>query len=54
MTLAELWELFPISLVEPDEKWSAYYDEVETLLFVAKWTAEARKMYGGRYDISKD
>jgi len=32
MTLAELWELFPISLVEPDGKWSAYYDEVEVLL----------------------
>lgn len=32
MTLEELWELFPILLVEHDDKWFVYYDEIETLL----------------------
>lgn len=32
MTLRELWELFPISLVEPKAVWSEYYSEMETLL----------------------
>lgn len=28
MTLEELWELFPIFLVAPNEKWSDYYSEI--------------------------
>ena len=32
MSLAELWELFPISLVPPDERWKQYYQEMEVLL----------------------
>ncbi len=32
MTLEELWELFPIFLVEPNDKWSEYYKEIESLL----------------------
>lgn len=29
MTLEELWELFPIFLVEHDDRWEVYYDEIE-------------------------
>ena len=29
MTLAELWELFPIFLVQHDDKWKNYYKEIE-------------------------
>lgn len=32
MTLEELWELFPIFLVEHNEKRNRYYDEIEALL----------------------
>lgn len=32
MTLEELWELFPIFLVEHNEKWSGYYKEIESTL----------------------
>ena len=32
MTLEELWELFPIFLVEHNEKWSGYYNEIESTL----------------------
>lgn len=32
MSLAELWELFPIFLVEPDDEWASRYDEMETKL----------------------
>jgi hypothetical protein len=32
MTLEELWELFPIFLIEPDEKWVGYYDEIASFL----------------------
>ena len=32
MSLEELWELFPIFLVEPNEKWSDYYSEIETVI----------------------
>lgn len=32
MTLEELWRLFPISLVDHDEKWVTLYKEVEALL----------------------
>ena len=32
MSLEELWELFPISLVEHNDKWELYYDEIETIL----------------------
>lgn len=32
MTLAELWELFPIFLVEYNEKWNIYYKELEAFL----------------------
>lgn len=32
MTLEELWNLFPIFLVEHNEKWNQYYGEVECLL----------------------
>ncbi|MCF0143126.1 MAG: GrpB family protein [Parasporobacterium sp.] len=32
MTIEELWELFPIFLVEPDERWSEYYDEIKAEL----------------------
>ena len=29
MTLKELWDLFPISLVQPDNQWIEYYKEIE-------------------------
>lgn len=29
MTSEELWELFPIFLVEHDDRWEVYYDEIE-------------------------
>lgn len=29
MTLEELWELFPIFLVQHDDKWKDYYKEIE-------------------------
>ena len=29
MTLEELWELFPIFLVPPDDRWESYYNETE-------------------------
>lgn len=32
MSLEELWELFPVFLVSPDEKWSIFYDEMESFL----------------------
>ena len=32
MTLEELWDLFPIFLVEHNEKWVGYYDEIESFL----------------------
>lgn len=32
MTLEELWELFPIFLVEHSDEWSKYYKEIEALL----------------------
>ncbi|MER2057102.1 MAG: GrpB family protein [Clostridia bacterium] len=32
MTLEELWELFPISLVEHSDKWADDYKEIELLL----------------------
>ena len=32
MTLEELWDLFPIFLVQHDERWSAYYKEVEAAI----------------------
>ena len=32
MTLEELWELFPIFLVEPSEKWNDYYNGIESEL----------------------
>lgn len=32
MTLEELWELFPIFLVEHNEKWKKYYVEMESFL----------------------
>lgn len=32
MSLKELWELFPISLVAHSDKWKLYYGEIEILL----------------------
>lgn len=32
MTLEELWDLFPIFLVQHDERWSAYYKEAEAAI----------------------
>lgn len=32
MSLEELWELFPISLVEHNGKWDRFYDEMESFL----------------------
>ena len=32
MTLEELWELFPVFLVEPNENWPDYYSEIETVI----------------------
>ena len=32
MTLTELWELFPIFLVEPNNQWNEYYGEIEAQL----------------------
>ena len=32
MTLEELWEMFPIFLVEHDDKWNEYYKEIESTI----------------------
>ena len=32
MTLEELWELFPIFLVEPSDKWASSYNKIESIL----------------------
>lgn len=32
MSLKELWELFPIFLIAPSDKWNRYYVEIEILL----------------------
>lgn len=32
MLLEELWELFPIFLVEHSDKWKLYYEEMEDFL----------------------
>lgn len=32
MSLGELWELFPITLVAHNDKWKLFYDEIETEL----------------------
>ena len=32
MTLEELWELFPIFLVPPDDRWESSYNEIEASL----------------------
>ncbi|MCM1544466.1 MAG: GrpB family protein [Ruminococcus sp.] len=32
MTLEELWQMFPVSLVPHDERWSDYYDEMKCFL----------------------
>ena len=32
LSLEELWELFPISLAAPSDKWKRYYEEIEALL----------------------
>lgn len=32
MSLEELWELFPIFLVEHNDAWGRYYDEIEAVL----------------------
>lgn len=32
MSLEELWDLFPIFLVKPNNKWNAYYKEIEAFL----------------------
>lgn len=32
MSLEELWELFPIFLVAPNDRWNLYYDEIEIFL----------------------
>ena len=29
MTLEELWDLFPIVLVQHDDQWNGYYEEIE-------------------------
>lgn len=32
MTLEELWELFPIFLVEPSDQWASSYDKLKSIL----------------------
>ena len=32
MTLEELWELFPIFLVEHNDAWDTYHKEIESVL----------------------
>ena len=32
MTLEELWDLFPIFLVQHDDKWNVYYEEIEAVI----------------------
>ena len=32
MTLEELWVLFPIFLVQHDDRWNEYYDEIESII----------------------
>ena len=34
MTLEELWELFPIFLVQHDDRWAESYREIEAILSV--------------------
>ena len=49
MTLEELWELFPISLVEHDR--DAYTNAKSE--FVRRCTDAARREYPGRYDCNR-
>lgn len=32
MTLEELWDLFPIFLVQHDDQWNGYYEEIEAAI----------------------
>ena len=32
MTLEELWELYPIFLVEHDDRWKDHFNEIEKML----------------------
>ncbi len=32
MTLEELWDLFPIFLVQHDDQWNEYYEEIEAVI----------------------
>ena len=32
MTLEELWDLFPIFLVQHDDRWNEYYKEIEATI----------------------
>ena len=32
MTLEELWDLFPIFLVQHDDQWNGYYEEIEAVI----------------------
>lgn len=32
MTLEELWDLFPIFLVQHDDQWKGYYEEIEAVI----------------------
>ena len=32
MTLEELWDLFPVFLVQHDDRWNEYYKEIEATI----------------------
>ena len=53
MSLEELWELFPISLIEPSEKWTQQYEGMKTMLTkVLEGTAGLRVSHIGSTAIS--
>ena len=50
MSLNELWELFPIFLVEHNDKWDAFYSEMEAKLQYnwscpEKWCKQAFQVF---------
>ena len=44
MTLEELWDLFPISLVQHDEQWNECFKEIESTITVLLAGYPVKKM----------
>ena len=44
MTLEELWDLFPIFLVQHDNLWDVYYKEIESTITVLLAGYPVKKM----------